>query len=307
VSDAESQLIQELRTLAGVADGGSFEVSHDGVRIRVEYTGGSSSSVALKVAYDAVASDVRASAGYRGQPGLAAIRPMRISLRPEDDANRMGKESGMDVEHQTGDAAFDSAVYIDTLTPPNVLARVLEEDARRAVRELFALGCTTVVLDDDLRNVTAQMISFPSREPPEPIGARAVDAFARLGRAMPRVAALAGEHASHPLRGTNIALGVVAAVTFFGAIPLYCGVIAGDRCANEMSPSEAATCVGPGIPGVVVGLVAAAVVGAFASHFTRRYRGRSDSSRHGATFAWLVAVIVFSVTSSLVSYVIAKR
>ena len=70
---------------------------------------------------------------------------------------------------------------------------------------------------------------------------------------------------------------------------------------------EALTCVGPGIPGILLGLVVAVSVGVLASRFTRRYRGRSDSSRHGATFAWLVAVIVFSVTSLSVAAVILGR
>jgi len=302
---SETELVQELRALAGVKVGDSFEVLHDGVRIHVEYSGGSSSSLVLRVGYDVAAREVAAAAGYRGHAGLAAIRPMAIALRPEDDANRMAKEGGIDVEFQTGDAAFDHAVYVDTLTPPNVLAHVLEADARRAVRELFALEFTSIILDNDRREVVARMVTFPSRKPPEPTGARAVDAFARLARAMPRVATLAGEHPSHPLRGANIALGVVGAVTFFGAIPLYCGVIAGSRCQDEMSPSEAATCLGPGIPGYVVGLLVALVVGVLASRYTRRYRGRSDSSRYGATFAWLAAVIAFSVTGSLVSYLVA--
>jgi len=156
-----------------------------------------------------------------------------------------------------------------------------------------------------LREITATMISFPSLTRPEPTGARAVDAFARLARSMPRVQALAGTHASHPLGGANVLLGVLAAVTFFGGMPLYCGVIADGRCANEMSVSEAATCLGPAIPGYVVGLVVAVVVGVLASRFTRRYRGRSDSAQYGSTFAWLAAVIAFSVTGALVSWLLA--
>jgi hypothetical protein len=213
----------------------------------------------------------------------------------------------MDVEFQTGDPAFDLVVYVDTRTPPDVLVHVLDEGARRAVRDLFVLAFTDIVIDDALREIRATLVSFPSLVRPEPAGARAVDAFARLARAVPRVAQVAGQHPSHPLGGVIILLGIAAALTFFGGFPLYCGVIAAPRCQNEMSSSELVTCVGPGIPGVIVGFVVAMLAGVLASRFTRRYRGRSDSSRYGATFAWLVGIIVFSVTSLSVSAVIEGR
>ena len=305
MSDGETHLIQELRALAGAKEGDSFTVTHDGVPIRVSYTGGSSSSLVLRTAYDASARDVAATAGYRGHAGLDAIRPMAVKLRQETDTHRMGKQSGVDVEFQTGDPEFDRAVYVDTVTPADVLAHVLEEGARRAVRDLLALDFTDIVIDDALGEIRATLVSFPSLVRPEAAGARAVDAFARLARAMPRVARIAGKHASHPLRGTNILLGIVAALTFFGGVPLYCGVIVAPLCTNEMSPSESASCVGHGIPGVFLGLVVAMSAGVLASRFTRRYRGRSDSSSYGATFASLVAVIVFSVTSLSVSAVVS--
>jgi hypothetical protein len=213
----------------------------------------------------------------------------------------------MDVEFQTGDPEFDRSVYVDTRTPPEVLVHVLEDGARRAVRDLFALELTDIVIDDMLGEIRATLVSFPSLVRPEPTGARAVDAFARLARALPRVARVAGRHTSHPLQGTNILLGIVAALTFFGGFPVYCGVIAAPRCKNRMSVFEAAACVGPGIPGIILGVVVAVLVGALASRFTRRYRGRSDSSRYGATFAWFIGVIVFSVTSLSVSAVIQGR
>ena len=304
MSEGETQLVQELRALAGAKEGDSFPVTHDGVTIRISYTGGSSSSLVLRTDYDASARDVTATAGYRGHAGLAAIRPMNVKLRPETDTHRRGKQSGMDVEFQTGDPAFDGSVYVDTATPTQVLVHVLEEGARRAVGDLFALDFTDIVIDDLLGDIRATLVSFPTRARPEPTGARAIDAFARLARAMPRIARVAGQHASHPLRGTNILLGVVAALTLGGAVLLY-RTIAAHRCPNEMSTSEAVSCVGPGIPGILCGLVAATIAGLLASRFTRRYRGRSNSSSYGATFAWLVAVIVFSVTSLSVASVAA--
>jgi hypothetical protein len=307
MADGETELVRELRALAGVRDGDSFDVVVEGLRIRVVYSGGSSSSLVLKVLYDEVA-QVTPGAGYRGHAGLAAIRPMAITLRPEGDTDRMAKESGMNVEFQTGDAAFDHATYIDTLTPADVLAHVLGEDARYAVTELFALGFSTIEIDNTLfGEITATKISFPSRVRPDPEGARAVDAFARLARAMPRVSPLPGRHAAHPLRGVNVTLGILAALTFFASFPFYCGVIADGRCPNEMSTSEVITCVGPGVPGALGGLVVAVICGAVAARFTRRYRGRSDSARHGSAFAWLVAVIALAVSSSVFSYVIVGR
>ena len=90
MSDVETQLVRELRRIANVPDGSSFEIRHEGVRIRVEYTSGSSSSLVLFVPYDEVAGSGRAGAGYRGQTALSAIRPMNITLRPETRAERLG-------------------------------------------------------------------------------------------------------------------------------------------------------------------------------------------------------------------------
>ena len=306
MADTESQLLHELRALAGVKVGDSFELVHDGVRIRVSYSGGSSSSLTLAVTYDAVAIETRTGAGYRARSTISAIRPMLIALRPEEATHRLAKASGTDVEFQSGDPGFDGAVYVDTQTPADVLAAVLEADARRAVLDLFALAFTTITIDDRQRNVVAIITSFASLKPMDPTGARAVDAFARLARSLPRVATRAGEHARHPLRGVNIGLGVLAGVAFVGSIPLYCGGVMGKTCGGEMDPAEAFVCLGPGLAGGTVGLVAGAVAGAAAAAFARRYRGRSDSSSYGSTFAGFVFFLTLVTTTLLVAWVVER-
>jgi len=306
MADAESQLVQELRELAGVKQGDSFEIAHDGVRVRVSYSGGSSSSLTLAVTYDTVAREAQSGTAYRGGAPPSAIRPLMIELFPETDGHRQAKASGTDIEFQSGDRFFDHGVYVDTQTPADVLAHVLEAEVRRAVLELFALDFTTINIDDHDRNVVARMVSFASAKHGEPTGARAVDAFARLARSLPRLATRAGEHAKHPLRGVNKALALFAVTVLTASFPIYCSGIMGNKCPNEMSPTELPACVGPGLIGLIPGILVGALASAAAVAFTRRYRGRSDSSRHGAMFSGLVFFLALVTTTLLASSIVAR-
>jgi hypothetical protein len=211
LADSESALVKELRALAGVTDGDRFEVRREGLVVSVEYVGGSSSRLTLSVMYDTVARAL-AGGGYRGGTELAAIRPMLIALRPERDTERAGKESGMDIEVQTGDPTFDAAVYVDTSTPHDVTIQVLSPDVRRGVLELFALEFTNMVIDGANGNVAATTVTFASLVPAEEPGRRAIEAFVRIAQALPRVKKLAGEHAPHPLDRTSTLLGVAGVV-----------------------------------------------------------------------------------------------
>jgi hypothetical protein len=307
MAGAEATMIEGLRRRAGVTDQvDRFEIVQEGVRIDVACSGGSSSSVIFRVPYDEAAR--AAAAGYRGAAPLAVVRPMRIELGLETATHRTAKEEGLDVEHQTGDAAFDDAVYIDTPTPSDVLARVLDGAARRAVLDLFAAEFNAVTIDSDERNLMAVRVSFASSASGAPSEAeRALDAFARLARALPPVIAKAGEHEAHPLEGPAKSVRALACLALFVAIPFYFGVSARRYCPEgDLAPSEVVGCFGPGLAGLVAGILAAVVVGAFATRHTHRYRGRSDSSRHGGAFAGWSAALALTVVGSIVAFVVGS-
>lgn len=82
-----------------------------------------------------------------------------MTLRREGPDDRVGKERGLDVELETGDPAFDAAVYIDTEAPDRVVRPFLAAaETRRAVLVLLggggAVGLTPTGIDvrasDDL-------------------------------------------------------------------------------------------------------------------------------------------------------------
>lgn len=305
MSDSETALVQELRALAGVSEGQEFDLVHEGVRMRVAYSGGSSSHLSLSAPYDSVAQR-GPSAGYRGHGAVAAIRPMRVALQPEHRSHREGKESGMDVEYQTGDPEFDAAVYVDTRTLPEVLAEILTPEARRAVLDLFAIEFTTIVIDDLTGRLYANLVAFASLTPASSPGRRAADAFARLARQMPRVVAIPGRHAPHPLRDGTLAVAILAVLAFCLAAPIYFGFSASGRCDEDMPASQYGACLVPGVIGLVVGLVAAVVAGAVAGRYGRRFRGRSDSSKWVDAFAAFCGLLVFSAVGTVVALVFAR-
>jgi hypothetical protein len=61
-----------------------------------------------------------------------------VTLRPETASDRRGKERGISVEAQTGDAAFDTSVYVETDLPDEAARALLAPPAiRRAVLDLL--------------------------------------------------------------------------------------------------------------------------------------------------------------------------
>jgi hypothetical protein len=95
-------------------------------------------------------SDSAAAGAYRTTGrAIARTRPA-MSLRAETGADRLGKRVGIDREVQTGDAAFDAAVYIESDAPDeDVRAALADARVRRAVRELLAAGEARVELDPE--------------------------------------------------------------------------------------------------------------------------------------------------------------
>lgn len=208
----ESALVTELQALAGAASGThEFAVVVGGQAMTVRYRQWSSSPSELSLAapYDQA---VRAG---RAAP-LVAVRPLAIELRPERGEDRAAKREGINREWQTGDPAFDAAVYVSTPTEnAAVLAAVLGPEVRRAVLELFALGFRRVCVDDD-GVVRAEVTEFVIHAPQQGRGRLAVDAFSRVLSSLPAVVASGGSHPAPPFAGTTRTLGRLAVL--FGVL-----------------------------------------------------------------------------------------
>lgn len=291
--------VVELRALAGAPDDAkSFRLRDGEVDVDVVYEDGSASSVTLRARYDAVAHAMRVPAGgYREgvRTALAAVRPMRIVLVPEHHTHRRAKAGGVDREVQTGDRAFDDAVYVDAPAPEDVVLQILGPDVRAGVLELFAAGFSRVVIDDETGHVVARCTTFPSASPTPGEGARAVRGFARLARGLPKVERAAGTHARHPLAGATLWLAIVGVVFLCVDMPAYQFFVAQMRpaCSYEDAPFA---CELPAVAGVVAGSVLALVVVFAMLPWTKRFHGRSDSSSRITGFLGALALFVWCVS-----------
>lgn len=181
-----------------------------------------STTVRLTTPYDANArGDAHAAGGgYRVAPALQGIRPMQITLRPEDHGDRAGKEAGHNVEVQTGDPAFDHAVYVDSPTiDPALLGAVLNPEVRAAVLELIALRVDGVTLDDHFMAVEV-VVNGPVLVNDDDRAVKLVTSFAKLARAVPRVTATGEKHAPAPWFGRIVLATLVAAIGV-PAMPIF--------------------------------------------------------------------------------------
>lgn len=194
-----------------------FVLRHGPYEIKVDYNGGSSKHIELSAKYDAVARIdhpalvARARAYRAGAPQpLLAPRPLGIELTREDTDDVAAKASGLNVEWQSGDPAFDGFVYVDTpTTDPEILASVLGPEVRRAVCELIAMEFKTIMIDDG-GDVSAYLSEFSSSEPPRPNrGADALRWFVQILSNLPAVASSGPMVKRNPLFGLTVTLGVV--------------------------------------------------------------------------------------------------
>ena len=294
MSDPEADLVIGLRELAKI-DGNeqSFALDRDGMRISVDYVGGSSSRLSLGARYDLVARAEATTtgareAGYRKSARggvLRGIRPMSITLREEAMDDRDAKAEGISREHQTGDASFDDLIYIDSpTTDPDLLHAVLCEQVRAAARELFGLGFEHIVIDDGNGHVQARISRFGRLadfidEAPE----RVIAAFAKLLSGLPPVSASGAEH---PKRSAApIALAITGGIAMMVGSPLALFGIAGVYDCTEPSSDGEGTSLKDGCGGpaglafcvaLVMGVIAMIAVRALARP---RVSGRSDSHR----------------------------
>lgn len=274
----------------------TFVVHHAGCVVTVHYTCGSSAGLTLQAPYDhpaRAAAPERALGGYRDAAvrALIAARPLDIELRPEDRGDVAAKQQGLSVEWQSGDAAFDAAIYVSTpTTDPAVLAAVLCEPVRRAVLLLRQLGFYTVHIDDGDGNVRVEFQEFLNRTPRPERGRMAVGAFAQILSSLPAVRT-AGRQAAAPLRGWTVFF-YVCAVGWF--LYPFAGVWAlADRWRLPVSTGMLVGAFGAAI---LAGLVGGRVFGRMV-----QTRARGTSRAHtltgGARWAGFggISVIVFSV------------
>jgi hypothetical protein len=293
--DPESAIKKELRAIGEAKALEDFVVRIGGLPIAVHMVSGSSSSVTFSVAYDLAAKGHIGAQGYRAAAQLSAIRPLKIHLSREQPTHREAKAEGINVEHQTGDRAFDEAVYIDTPTTSDVLSHVLGMEVREAVLALFASEMTSIMIDDDEGNVRAQIVSFTDLAPPLPgRGRMMIEMFARLAHALPPVARRSGEHAGDALAAPTNWLAIVGVIAFFASWPFFFLVTGKDLCPNdELTLGEAMRCGTVGLIGLAVGAIAGVLAVSMAKPWTRAMHGGTSSS--GARIQLFLISLFFAV------------
>jgi hypothetical protein len=300
MSDVEADLVIGLRKLAKVSsDSQNFRFTFDGVEMCVDYVSGSSSRLTVDARYDAVA---------RGPRVLRGIRPMSIKLRAEDSSDRAAKAEGISREHQTGDASFDEAIYIDSPTiDAALLDGVLSESVRNAAIDLVRLGFESIVIDDEGGHVTALVSAFGKMRGVTDAPGQVARAFAALLSNLPPVAAAHGEHPRRSSAPKVLAgLGGIALIVL---MPLGMFGIAGSYdCTEPSSDGDGVSlkdgCGSPALLALVAALIAGFIVMMIVRALAKPgVSGRSDSHKQLlyvsiAAFTWS-AFAAFVVTAFL--------
>jgi len=314
MSDVDADLMIGLRALAHVdekADQFSFE--RDGVRVAVDYVGGSSSRLTLTSAYDGARGPIPAASAYRKNAQgrvLRGVRPMLVTLREEEAEDKAAKADGLSREHQTRDEAFDRAVYVDSpTTDPELLDAVLCEAVRAGALELVQLGFEPIVIDDASSNVVARLDRFRPSLAAEGAAERVIAAFTKMIANLPPVERAVGQHA--PRSSAPKVLAILGAISFLAGAPIGLFTIADAySCTQGNADGDGATlkdgCGLPALMAVLAGL-ACGVVGMIIARSLARSRvaGRSDSQAQLryvgiAAFAW-TALAAF-VTAAVLAY-----
>lgn len=228
---------------------------------------------------------------------------MAITLREEAVGDRSAKDEGLSREHQTGDAAFDEAVYVDSpTTDADLLNGVLGERVRDAARDLIFLGFEPIVIDDAGGNVTARTSRFMKLANTSGAPERVIDGFAALLSGLPPVARTDGKHPERS--GAPKALAILGGVALLAGAPIAVfGVAGAYDCTESASDGEGSSlkdgCGGPAALALVAGVVGGFVAMAIARAVARpRVAGHSDSHTQltyvsVAAFTWTALVALF--------------
>lgn len=298
--ECASAVIQQLYGIGGGPSGdipNPFVVRYGDYVIKVMYGLGSTKQVTLQAKYDEVtrANQLRANA-YRGAAvrSLVAPRPLAIQLRRNHG-------DGPAKPWRSGDDAFDRAIMTDTMSEPEVLAAVLNPDARRGVLDLFALGFHDLVIDhEEISVVEACLVEFSSREPPDPNrGAASLRAFAQILANLPTVTASGRTRTSTPLFPLTLSLLAVGGLGWVVPV-IYLA---------ETEPNVAWSEIAIGIAlAVVAGIVGMLVYGRVVASFGK---GMSTLAEGNLVFARVAAfgataVVVFTAFAVALGLLHAK-
>jgi hypothetical protein len=170
--------------------------------------------------------DVRAAAGgkvsapFRSPGGGQILERMpRIRLRPENKRDIWGKRLRLNREVQTGDAAFDEAVYIESdATDDEVAAMLSSPRLREAVLALLSLGCSDVGLNYESQHVAAgwrqveRLDTFAGA-----VVDRALEQIAVIQDELPGFASVAYDTSSPRGTGFIVVAGIMASMGFLPA------------------------------------------------------------------------------------------
>jgi hypothetical protein len=201
---------------------------------------------------------------FRAAPSTRIPSPAPLTLRLETRVDRAGKSLRINRETQTGDAAFDERVYLESDAPDAaVLAALVDPGLRANVVKSLELGAASVALDREGNLVVSRPLrqaSLLALEQLTPL----IDALGAAAEAIPPLVA------TRPARTLAGRLTIVAVVSAIVSLVLFFLV---DWLWEPLGPDLYTTCA---VIGFFLWFVALPIL-------VFVLRGRSDSLRLLAT------------------------
>ena len=122
---------------------------------------------------------------FRSEARPRIESPAPLTLRFESKTDRVGKRLRLNRETQTGDAAFDERVYLESDAPDAlVLATLVDPATRAGVVTCLTLGCKELTLDDEGYLGAELELTSEARVAPESISTL-LDALASTAEGIP--------------------------------------------------------------------------------------------------------------------------
>ncbi len=145
--EIERRFRELAKDLGAREEGGGFALEMDEQPFTLRLSDARGSANGLELETPVEAKDAPPSLRPGARPAIEG-RPW-VLLRRENWADRLGKRLRINREVQTGDAAFDDAVYLESDASDADVARVLgAPEVRRRILQLFAQGCQQVSIND---------------------------------------------------------------------------------------------------------------------------------------------------------------
>jgi hypothetical protein len=284
-------LVEQLRALARVSEHENrFDILYRGRVVHVHFSPGSTDS--LDISTDMPAAGAVQGGGYRDarRPVLVAPRPLGVTLRKETSADRGAKREGINREVETGDAAFDAAVYVDSQSEDHVLLTLLASpEVRGSAMALLESDCRSIQIDHTDGRINLPIIEFLSRTPDQQRAARIVHNLVCLAEGLPAVQASGAPAPTNPACLPVVSGCVLAFAGMIGVPILYMANSPGkcmesDEDGTSLVCSAGLECCTPGAVGTLIG--AGIALPLLLVVLPRLIRGRSDSS------TWLLSARV---------------